>query len=53
MEKRETKRETVQTEEMTNGVTVTPYKTIPPDAGWLVCPENAGKYTGDNQPWRR
>lgn len=33
--------------------TETPYRTIPRDAGWLTCPENKGKYTGDNAPWRR
>ena len=48
-----TKRETIQTEEMTHGEKVEPYKEVTPDAGWLVCPENKGYYTGDNAPWRR
>ena len=46
-------REQVHKPEDDHGVEVPPQRVIAPDAGWLVCPENKDKYTGDNQPWRR
>lgn len=36
-----------------HGEEVTPTRIIAPNSGWLTCPENAGKYTGENAPWRR
>lgn len=48
----DTKRETEHKQEYDHGQEVKPYSEIPPDAGWTVCPENKGQYTGDNQPWR-
>lgn len=46
------KRETTHKPEDDHGKAEVPYRVIPPDAGWTVCPENAGQYTGDNRPWR-
>jgi hypothetical protein len=49
----ETKREEEHKPEADHGVEVSPYRVIPPNAGWLVCPENTVKYDGENEPWRR
>jgi hypothetical protein len=49
----ETKRETEHNPKADHGEEVKPYREIPTDAGWLVCPENAGQYSGENKPWRR
>lgn len=49
----ETKRESEHKQEYDHGVEVEPHRTIPSEAGWLVCPENEKEYTGDNRPWRR
>ena len=49
------KRETTQTDKMTNGEEVKPCKQVAADAGWTVRnpdPRDNG-YTGENQPWRR
>lgn len=46
-------RETTHNPKDDHGEEVKPYKVIPPNAGWLICPQHAGQYTGDNQPWRK
>jgi hypothetical protein len=35
-----------------HGKVVTPYREVPSDAGWLACPLNRDKYTGENAGWR-
>lgn len=48
----ELRREEVHKPEDDHGKDVARYREIPSDAGWLTCPLNRGKYTGDNAEWR-
>lgn len=48
----ETKREQTHDPKDDHGEVVPPHRVIPPEAGWLVCPENPKEYDGRNQPWR-
>lgn len=49
----QSKREKEHDPQDDHGETVEPHREIPTEKGWLVCPDNAGEYTGDNVPWRR
>lgn len=48
----ETKREQDHKPDADCGVDVAPARVISPN-GNLVCPDNKGKYDGENAPWRR
>jgi hypothetical protein len=49
----ETKREQTHKPSDDHGTEVTPHRVINPEDGWLTCPDNARKYDGENEPWRR
>lgn len=48
----ETNRESEHKPEYDHGQDVKPYREVSDD-GWLVCPDNKDKYTGENRPWRQ